>query len=239
MNDTDVNVHFLRVHCFQHVAFEDLGCIKEWCAIHGHPVTYTRFYKNESLPEAEDFDWLIVMGGPMGVYDEALYSWLPPEKKSIRAAIDHNKTVIGICLGAQLVAEVLGARVFSNPEKEIGWFDVVLTEQGKNLPVMKGMHRVSTVFHWHGDTFDLPQQAIPVFYSEACKNQSFLYKDNVLGLQFHVEITENGIRSMIRHGRHELKHAKYIQSEQEILSGIKNVGFNNKTMFQLLDRLAE
>jgi len=228
----------LRIHCFQHVDYEDLGCIKDWCNIKGHKITYTKFYKGESLPRTANFDWLIVMGGPMGCYDDEIYSWLPHEKKVIKAAIQDNKTIIGICLGSQLVAEVLGAKVYRNLDKEIGWYDVMLTEQGKSASITNGMHEVSKVFHWHSDTFDLPHNTIHIFYSEACKIQSFLYKDNVLGLQFHFEVTEESIKSMIKHGRHELKNEKYIQSEKEILSLIKNVELNNKTMFQILDNLA-
>lgn len=199
-----MNMKLLRIHCFQHVEFEDLGCIKEWCVKNGHPVTFTRFYKNESPPETGDFDWLIIMGGPMGVYEDEKYGWLSHEKEAIKMAIEHNKTILGICLGSQLVAEVLGARVYKNPKKEIGWFDIMLTEQGKNIPLINGMQPVLKVFHWHGDTFDLPQNAIPIFYSEACRNQAFLYKDKVLGLQFHFEVTEQSIKAMIENGKHEL-----------------------------------
>jgi GMP synthase-like glutamine amidotransferase len=239
MNDTDVNVHFLRVHCFQHVAFEDLGCIKEWCAIHGHPVTYTRFYINESMPEAKDFDWLIVMGGPMGVYEDEKYVWLSREKEAIKMAIEQNKTVLGICLGAQLIAEVMGARVYKNPEKEIGWFDIMLTDQGKDVPLTNGMRPVTKVFHWHGDTFDLPQNSIPVFYSEACQNQAFLYKDKVLGLQFHFEVTEQSLKAMIENGKQELTGEGTIQTEKEILSFLNSIEPNHKTMFHVLDNLAK
>ena len=229
----------LKIHCFQHAEVEDLGCIKEWCAIHGHPVTCTRFYKNESLPKAEDFDWLIVMGGPMGVYEDEKYGWLSREKEAIKMAIEHNKTLLGICLGSQLIAEVLGARVYKNPVKEIGWFDIMMTEQGKNVPLINGMRPVSKVFHWHGDTFDLPQNAIPVFYSEACKNQAFLFKDNVLGLQFHFEVTEQSIMAMIENGKQELTGERTIQTEKEILSFMKYVESSNKAMVQVLDYLAK
>ena len=154
-------------------------------------------------------------------------------------AIEQNKTVLGVCLGSQLVAEVLGARVYKNPEKEIGWFDIMITEQGKNVPLLNGMQPVSKVFHWHGDTFDLPQNAIPVFYSEACKNQAFLFKDNVLGLQFHFEVTEQSIKAMIENGKQELTGERTIQTEKEILSFMKYVESSNKAMVQVLDYLAK
>src|SRR4030042_2732255 len=106
----------LRIHCFQHVDYEDMGCIKEWCHTNGHQITCTKFYKGDSLPDTKDFDWLIIMGGPMGVYEDEKYSWLSGEKTAIKEAIEQNKTVIGICLGSQLIADVLGARVYKNRE---------------------------------------------------------------------------------------------------------------------------
>jgi len=229
----------LRIHCFQHVDYEDLGCIKDWCKAKGHLITYTKFYKRELLPRITDFDWLIVMGGPMGVHDDETYSWLSHEKKAIEAAIDHNKKVIGICLGSQLIAEVLGARVYKNLNKEIGWFDVMLTEPGKSEPITTGIRTISKVFHWHGDTFDLPQNSKQIFFSEACRNQAFLYRDTALGLQFHFEVTEKSIAAMIEKGRHELTGEKYIQSEKEILSLNKNIESGNGSMFQILDNFAE
>jgi GMP synthase-like glutamine amidotransferase len=228
---------FLRIHCFQHVDYEDLGCIKEWCNANGHHLTYTKFYTGELLPKTEDFDWLIVMGGPMGVYENEKYRWLSDEKEAIKKAIECNKTVIGICLGSQLIAEVLGAKVYKNPEKEIGWFDVLLTDQGEREPLISGMKAISKVFHWHGDTFDLPHHAQHLFYSEACKNQAFLYKDNVLGLQFHVEVTEKSIKAMIENGKHELKSDRYVQTEREILSYMNYIEPNNNIMFKILNNL--
>jgi GMP synthase-like glutamine amidotransferase len=227
----------LRIHCFQHVEYEDLGCIEEWCTTNGHPITYTRFYKGESLPKPEDYDWLIVMGGPMGVYEEDKYNWLSQEKEAIRAAIEQHKTVLGICLGSQLIAEVLGSRVYGNPEKEIGWFDIKMTAQGEHEPLLKGMQTEFKVFHWHGDTFDLPQGARLLFNSEACKNQAFLYSNHVLGIQFHFEVTERSIQAMIQKGKQELIQAKYVQSDSTILSSLRHIEPNNKIMFQILNNL--
>ncbi len=229
----------LRIHCFQHVDYEDLGCIKDWCKAKGHLITYTKFYKRESLPRITDFDWLIVMGGPMGVHDDETYSWLSHEKKAIEVAIEQNKTVIGICLGSQLIAEILGAKVYKDWNKEIGWFDVMLTEQGKNEYVTRGIQSTLKVFHWHGDIFDLPQNVKHLFFSEACRNQAFLYRDKVLGLQFHFEVSGKSIRAMIKKGKHELTGERYVQSEKEMLSLNKNVESANSSIFQILDNLAE
>ncbi len=191
------------------------------------------------MPPAENYDWLIIMGGPMGVYDDEKYSWLADEKKAILAAIENKKTVIGICLGSQLIAEVLRAKVYKNLHKEIGWFDIMLTEEGKVDPLLKGLPMNTKVFHWHGDTFDLPSHAKHISYSEACKNQAFLYNNHVLGLQFHLEVTENSIKAMLHHGTPELKEGKFIQSEQQILSLTKFIEVNNISMFHILDHLAK
>jgi len=227
----------IRIHCFQHVEYEDLGCIKDWCNDQGYLISYTRFYQGDELPESADFDWLVIMGGAMGVYDDLKYKWLSAEKMAIKAAIEQNKTVIGICLGSQLIAEVLGSKVYRNQEKEIGWFDVMPTEQGLSSPFGNEIQAVTKVFHWHGDTFDLPKDAIQLCYSEACKNQAFLYKDNVLGIQFHFEVTRQSINGMLEMGKHELIIEKYIPTEKEILTFNRYIELNNKIMFSILKRL--
>jgi GMP synthase-like glutamine amidotransferase len=234
------NMKSPRIHCFQHVSFEDPGCIKDWCAAKGYNLSYTHLYKGDKLPAPYDYDWLVVMGGPMGVYDEGTYEWLRDEKIAIKTAIENNKTVLGICLGAQLIASALGARVYPNPEKEIGWFDVMLTGEGKKHQLMKNMSPAQTVFHWHGDTFDLPAGATHLMYSEACRNQAFVYGDKVLALQFHFEVTYESIQAMTDNGRAELPATgKYIQSGKEILSLQDPVGENNRIMYGILDGLEE
>ncbi|MEI8273467.1 MAG: type 1 glutamine amidotransferase, partial [Paludibacter sp.] len=178
----------LTLHTLMHVSYEGLGCIETWIRKNNHSVSYSKLYEGSKLPELEDFDWLIVMGGPMGVYDESNFPWLKAEKKLIRQAIDSDKTVIGICLGSQLIAEVLGTKVFSNNQKEIGWFDIQQVFENRNHPILKSFIPKFPVFHWHGDTFDLPTGSIRLFESEVCTNQAFIYQENVLGLQFHFEV---------------------------------------------------
>jgi len=228
----------LKIHCFQHVEFENLGCINQWIAKNNHLLTYTRFYENSSIPEMEDFDWLIIMGGPMGIYDEDQYPWLIEEKKAIKNAIDTNKTVIGICLGSQLIANALGEKVVKNTEKEIGWFEINLTKQAKTNHLFGGnTAEQMIVFHWHGDTYNLPAHSKHLAYSSCCKNQAFLYKEKVLGLQFHLEVTELSIQRMIKHAGNEMFVGKYIQSEKEILDQTNFIEANNNTMFKLLNEL--
>jgi len=225
----------LNIHTLQHVPFEGLGCIENWITENGHSVTFTKFYEPFQLPKLEDIDWLIVMGGPMGVYDEAQYTWLAEEKEFIRQAINKGKTIIGICLGSQLIAEVLGAKVFPNKQKEIGWFDIKITESASKLHIFDGFEKQFNVFHWHGDTYDLPKESDHLFRSEVCENQAFLYNGNVLGLQFHFEVTPTTLREMVQNGMNELIENKAIQLAEQILDNLESIGSNNQKMFRILD----
>ena len=174
----------------------------------------------------------------MNIYEEQEYPWLAMEKAVIREAIAKGKTVIGICLGAQLIADVLGAKIHSNSEKEIGWFNIALTENGRSSPLIGNTGNEFKVFHWHGDSFDLPPGSIHLASSKAYRNQAFLYRDRVLGLQFHLEITEQGLKNMILNGSEELTNQKYIQTGKEMLSQLSNIPSNNQRMFSILDSLS-
>jgi GMP synthase-like glutamine amidotransferase len=228
-----------KIHYFQHVPFEGLGSIGEWITLSGHSLTSTRFFESAVLPEISDIDWLIVMGGPMSVNNEKQYPWLAAEKKFIRQAIDEGKTVLGICLGSQLVSAALGAKVYQNKEKEIGWFDIELTCFAKSDKLFFDIENRIKVFHWHGDTFDLPEKAVHLAFSKGCKNQAYSYKDKVLALQFHLEPTENSLRQMIDFGRGELKSGKYVQTEQELKKYDLLIESSRKILFTLLNRLAQ
>jgi GMP synthase-like glutamine amidotransferase len=227
----------LKIHCFQQAPFEGMGCIKEWCEKNGHTISYTRFYDTPEIPSINDYDWLIVMGGPMGVNDEDKLPWLTGEKNAIREAISQNKTVVGICLGSQLIASALGADVRNNHETEIGWFDVTLTETGKAEPLMDDFPHTFKVFQWHGDTFDIPEGAKHLASSGVCKNQAFLYKNNVLGLQFHFEVTNDSLAQMLDGADDELTDAPFIQSKDDIQKNAFYIGSTNEKMFLILDRL--
>lgn len=238
-----------RIHHLQHVPFEDLGIIKDWISMRDFIHTETHIYKNENLPNVDDIDWLIVLGGPMSVNDEEEIEWLKSEKRLIREAIQKNKTVIGICLGAQLIAEVLGAKVYRNAQKEIGWFPVqstvianaplVISSIARNLATkFTELLNNQTVFHWHGETFDLPENTIRLVSSEACKNQAFLYKENVLGLQFHVEMNETSIHKIIENCREELIISDFVQSEETIKNEMeKYIEKNRKLLLEMLDTI--
>jgi len=229
----------LNIHYFQHAAFEGLGSIETWASQYSHSLTSTKFHEKVWFPDLKDIDWLIVMGGPMNVHDEDQYSWLKGEKQFIRQAIEAGKTVLGICLGSQLVSEVLGAKVYRNLEKEIGWFDIELTPYAKTGKLFFNMEDNLKVFHWHGDTFDLPENAIHLAGSEASKNQAYIYKEKVLAMQFHIETTMKSMRQMLENCRNDLTPGKYVQTENEILNSEQLMAENRKTLFTILDRLAQ
>ncbi len=229
----------LKIHIFTHVPFEGLGCIQDWISTNNHIASFTKFYESYQLPDPDKIDWLIVMGGPMGVYDEAIHPWLTKEKIFIRQMIEKSKTVLGICLGSQIIAEVLGAKVFPNKQKEIGWFDISITEDGKTLPILSGFKNIFPIFHWHGDIFDLPEGSKRLFHSNITPNQAFLYKENVLGLQFHFEVIRESLQAMVENGMHELIESESIQSTEQILSQNFIIEANNLKMYRILDFLAK
>ena len=206
----------MRAHYCQHVPFEGLGSIEQWLVTNGYSLTHTRFYESTDLPDVEEIDFLIIMGGPMSVNDEDKFPWLVAEKQFVRSAIESRIPVLGICLGAQMIANAMGAKVFPNPMKEIGWFPI--------HPVSSACHssftfpNSETVFHWHGETFDLPPDAIQIARSEGCENQAFQLGKSVIGLQFHLETTPDSAREIVSHCRDELVPSKYVMTEEEILS---------------------
>jgi GMP synthase (glutamine-hydrolysing) len=224
-----------RIHILQHVPYETPGCIENWIKDKSYGYTVTELYNGDSLPEVSDIDWLIVMGGPMSVHDIAEFSWLSREKQFIRQAVNAGKVVIGICLGSQLVAEVLGSRVYKNSEKEIGWFPVCRRMDGVSSPLLNMFNDIETVFHWHGDTFEIPEGAMHLLNSGGCMNQCFVYNERVLALQFHVEVTESLLESMMTNGLEEIVQSHYIQSIDQIRNGIAHIKRNNELMYSILD----
>jgi GMP synthase-like glutamine amidotransferase len=206
----------VRVHYLQHVPFEGLGSMADWLAMAGAEVTRTALYAGDPLPALTGLDLLIAMGGPMSVNDQAVFPWLIGEKRFIRAAIDRGVPFLGVCLGAQLLASAAGAAVFPNHEKEIGWFPVTAVEVGDSAPFR--FPPAIEAFHWHGETFDLPADAVHLARSAGCVHQAFQVGRAAIGLQFHLETTPESAQALVDHCRDELVPGRYVQSEAEILA---------------------
>jgi len=218
----------MRIHYLQHVPFEGLGSIEPALKYMGHHLSAIQLYAGDSLPLVKNIDWLIVMGGPMGIHEEDDYPWLRAEKKLIRDVIRSGKIVLGICLGAQLIADALGSRVYKNRHKEIGWYTISRSTEVDKTILSRAIPERAEVFHWHGDTFDIPHGAVTLASSEACKNQGFIMDNRVVALQFHLETTLQSASSLIEHCRNELDDSPFVQSESELLSSSQRFSSINK-----------
>jgi GMP synthase (glutamine-hydrolysing) len=179
------------------------------------------------------------MGGPMGVENENKFPWLIKEKDFISETIRRNKKVLGICLGAQLIASALGAKVYPNAQKEIGWFPVRVTPDGKLSSLFKNIPQQFTAFHWHGDTFDLPVGARWLAESEACRHQAFSFDKHVLGLQFHLKVERHNVELLVQNCENELQKVPFIQSAESMLNAKHCFDEIHQNMDHILDRLEE
>jgi len=227
----------MRVHYLQHVPFEGLAAIATYMDANGHEVSRSRLYCNESLPPLQSVDWLIIMGGPMSIHDGEEFPWLIEEKKFIREAIESGKIVLGICLGAQLIADVLDAEVYYSGHREIGWFEIIRAPEVEQTVLADVFPQKAEAFHWHGDTFAIPEGAVRLAKSMACQNQGFLYQDRVVALQFHLETTPLSAAALIENCGNELDGTEFVQSEQEILAEPARFERLNTILFDLLKTL--
>ena len=229
----------MRIHHFQHVPFEGLGSMEAYFRTKGHELSATHLYRTQTPPPLDKVDWLVVMGGPMGVGDESRLPWMAMEKSYIGKAIDAGKVVLGICLGAQLIADVLGDAVYKNPYREIGWFPVQRSEQAAGTPLGSVLPTGQMVFHWHGDTFDIPDRATLLASSEACRNQGFVIENRVVGLQFHLETTPASARALVDNCGDELDDGPYVQTAMQIMADPAKFDGINNVMANLLDKIVD
>jgi GMP synthase-like glutamine amidotransferase len=228
----------MRVHCIEHVWFEGPGRIAEWACARGLAVTRTQLHSGDALPSPDAFDWLVIMGGPMSVNDERRYAWLAPEKRLIRQAQDRGCTVLGVCLGAQLIADALGARVYRAGEREIGWWPVQRVAGAEDTSILRGLPPVFDAFHWHAETFDLPEGAVHLASSAACRNQAFAYGPRVLGLQFHIEVTERSLCLLLDNSTSDLRTpGRYVQTASETFPNRARLENANRAMDAVLAEL--
>ncbi len=205
----------IKVACIQHVPYEPLGIIDFWVKERGIELTIIDPKKGR-YPSHESYDMLIILGGPMSVNDEI--PWFPLEKRFISEAIAEYKYVIGICLGAQLIASELGAEVIKSPEPEIGYYPINRTSESDAInDLIATIPPELTVFHWHSDMFEIPQGAKQFAFSEGCPNQSFLYNDRVLALQFHLETTPESLELLLENCSEDLeKSGTFISTAEDM-----------------------
>lgn len=210
----------MNIHVIQHAKYEGPGHIIQWAEDRNISLNVVSMYKRQPLPDPAYGDGIIFLGGPMNVYDNHRYSWLNREKKFLNSAIAYKKPIVGICLGAQMLANALGGRVFENEKKEIGWFPVRFSNTMSQFDFMEREEKELVAFHWHQETFDLPMKSDLLAESDACKNQAFIANDCWLGLQFHLETTRQNLQEMIRNGKDQLDDGEneFVQTEEELLN---------------------
>ncbi|VVC76990.1 GMP synthase [glutamine-hydrolyzing] [Aquicella siphonis] len=227
----------MHIHYIIHAPFEKLGTIESWINKNQFSVSGTHVYRGEDLPAVEDFDFLIIMGGPQSALMLEKFPYLQAEVDLIQSAIAANKAILGICLGAQLLGIALGAKAEPSPHREIGVYPVEATPEASSDPLFKQFPGQFDVMHWHSDMPGLPDKAVLLAKSAGCPRQAFRYGDRVYGFQFHLELTPENIKEMVRHCQNELSPGKYVQKSEELirsdLSGI------NLKMHKALDHLAD
>ncbi|WP_330114816.1 type 1 glutamine amidotransferase [Pseudomonas sp. JS3066] len=226
----------MRVAILQHAPFEGPGRIQHWLDLRAAQVRMYSLYADALLPSPDDLDLLIVMGGPMSVHDEAELPWLKAEKKLIRKALDAGKRVLGICLGGQLLAQALGA-VVRKGEAEIGWWPMEKHLEADRTPLGRMLPQRLLAMHWHGETFDLPSGAIPLYGSAACANQGFVWEERAIGLQCHLESTPESIEAMLEACAADLELSGSVEDASAIRDGIPHCSALAPTLFRLLDYL--
>lgn len=221
-----------EIMIFKHVPFEGPGTFREELDKRGLRYREVNLYEGEIPKNLDGCGGLIIMGGPMNVYEEDEYPFLKEEDRLIKEALSKKIPIIGICLGAQLMAKAAGAKVTKGGKKEIGWYPLYLTEEAKTDPVFRGLPKEVEVFQWHGDTFDIPKGAVRLASSGLFPNQAFRIGDNAYAFQFHIEVTSDIIKSWIDINEEELEGVKdYIDSEKILPE--------TKAKFEDLGRLAK
>jgi len=228
----------MRIAVVTHVPFEGPAAIAEWAGSRGHWLTDVSAPLG-MFPEPDAYDALVVMGGPMNVDQEQEYPWLAAEKRAIRAAVEAGCGVLGVCLGAQLLAVALGGSVSRNPEPEIGWFPVTLTPAGRASAVFGVLPQRFTTGLWHGDTFEPPAGAVRTLSSQACVNQAFELADGrVMGWQFHPEWTRASLGALVDACGEELVPGRYVVTANELLAADAPFAHNRELLCELLDAWA-
>ncbi len=204
-----------------------------------HKINYIKLHEGDAIPAVSEIDWLIVMGGAMSANEEEKYPWLIPEKKLIKEVIDSGTTTLGICLGAQLITNVLGGDVYENSSPELGWHEVSPSAEIQNTLLAGVFTENKMVFHSHNETFELPDGAIRIISSEACENQAYVYKDHVVAIQFHPEITQGIAALFVQYCADEWKGSPYVQSDLNLINNESLFSQSELIMTQIMDVLEQ
>lgn len=222
----------MKVHILQHTTSTTPGSTIDWLEAHQIPYSITKVFEpNANLPDIASFDFLIICGGEMDVDQEEKYPWLKAEKELIKKSLDQNKKVLGLCLGGQLMAQVLGARVGKHSQWEVGWIPIRLKSTAPfKLPLVSPL----LAFQFHGYSFDTPPGAFQFASSEACNHQGFLWGNRAIGLQFHPESTKKWV---LECASEKLPSGDFVQTPQQMIDGNKNQEALQAWYFDLLTNL--
>ncbi len=227
----------MDILCITHADFESPGVITSWANDKRYNFQICKPYKGEILPKADNFDFIIIMGGPQSPLHLDKDAYLIDEINLIKEAVIQNKRVLGFCLGAQLIGEAFGTKTQRSPEKEVGIYSITLTEEGVVDPLLEGLPKSFPVIHWHNDMPGLSQDSALLAYSAGCPRQIVRYKPLVYGFQCHLEITLDGIKTMIEAVPEDLKPSLFTQSKETLMSN--NYTSINDMMVELLNRLIQ
>ena len=226
----------MNIHVLEHDPLENPGLVADWAAARGHRLVSVFLDRGGKLPPPGEVDLLVIMGGPMNIYQHRDHPWLVAEKAFIAAVIAEGKPVLGICLGAQLIADALGGKVFQNAEKEIGWFPIQMLDRADPFA---DFPETLTAMHWHGDTFTLPPGARHVAKSEACVQQAFVFGDRVVGLQFHLEMSALSESDLNAVGTAAVAPGRWVQSREQLMATPADLPVARGALFSLLDALVK
>lgn len=226
----------MRLHFIRHVPYEGLGHVRTWAEARGFEITETRPYERQTFPAPAGLGMLVVLGGPMGACDEDRYPWMAAEKRFLAEAIRAETPTLAICLGAQLVADVLGAEVRRHVHAEIGWHPVRPVGAAADGPLAPFFGSGAEVMQWHYDTFDLPEGALHLARNEACENQAFAWADHLLALQFHPEMTCDEVARVVERDG-PLPEGPYVSDPTTLLDADRFRRLRTRT-HAFLDRLA-
>ncbi|WP_243310672.1 type 1 glutamine amidotransferase [Fundidesulfovibrio agrisoli] len=229
----------MLIRTFEHEPFEGPANIEAWAAKRGHTMVRTFLHAGDALPQAPDYDMLVVMGGGMSVHDELQFPWMREEKECLKQAVARGRSVLGVCLGAQMLSEALGGFVTPGLHREIGWHPVRLTPWAAGSPAFAGLPKSFMGFHWHGETFSIPRGATLLAESDACAHQAFAVGAKLVGVQFHFETTLASMEQFLAGAGDDLGQGGYVQTAEQMREGAAlHMAALEAMLFRLLDNMA-